>query len=336
MNILVTGAAGFIGFHLSMALLDRGHQVFGLDALTSYYDPRLKGDRLAILQERAGFTFAQLDLTDSEGLGRFVGAADAEIVFHLAAQPGVRYSIENPQSYVQSNIVGTANLLEALRHKRPPRHLIFASTSSIYGGNTHMPYAETDRADAPLSLYAATKKSGEALIHSYAHLWNIPSTAVRFFTVYGPYGRPDMALIKFARAIRDGVPLDVYGQGKMRRDFTYVGDLVATMLAILDKPPVPGEALLGDSLSPVAPYRLLNAGGGQPVELMDFIGALEAAMGRKAQLNMMPMQPGDVVATEADTSLLEALVGKLPKTSLEDGIGAFVDWFWSYEGQGAR
>lgn len=335
MKILVTGAAGFIGYHLCQKLLAAGHQVSGLDALTSYYDPALKQTRLDQLERQAEFSFDKVDLTDAAGLLAYVGSVGAEIVFHLAAQPGVRYSIENPQSYVQSNVVGTANLLEALR-RHPPRHLVFASTSSVYGGNVEMPYAEMDRADSPLSLYAATKKAGEALVHSYAHLWSIPSTCVRFFTVYGPYGRPDMALLKFAYAIAAGEPIDVYGNGQMRRDFTYVEDLVTMMAAIMDKPPVMGQPVAGDSLSPVAPYRVLNIGGGQPVELMDFIASIERAMGMKARLNMLPMQPGDLVATEADTDLLKTLVGELPGTALDDGIDQFVAWFRDYAGLQGR
>lgn len=333
MKILVTGAAGFIGFHLSQRLLDDGHEVVGLDALTSYYDPALKQIRLDLLLERAGFSFGKVDLTDAAALGDFVAAAQAEIVFHLAAQPGVRYSIENPESYIQSNVVGTANLLETLR-RHPPRHLVFASTSSVYGGNEDMPYAETDRADSPLSLYAATKKAGEALVHSYSHLWSIPATCVRFFTVYGPYGRPDMAPLKFARAITAGEAIDVYGNGHMRRDFTYVGDLVTAMVAIMDRLPVKGQPVEGDSLSAVAPFRILNIGGGRPTELMDFIASIERALGTTASKNMLPMQPGDVVATEADTELLKTLVGELPGTSLDDGIDSFVGWFRTYAGEG--
>ncbi|WP_343030788.1 NAD-dependent epimerase/dehydratase family protein [Devosia marina] len=331
LRILVTGAAGFIGYHLSQSLLADGHTVYGLDALTSYYDPALKRTRLDLLQRQNGFDFGQIDLTDAAALGVFVAEAEAEVVFHLAAQPGVRYSIENPQSYIQSNVVGTANLLEALR-QHLPKHLIFASTSSVYGGNTTMPYAETDRADSPLSLYAATKKSGEALVHSYSHLWSIPSTCVRFFTVYGPYGRPDMAILKFAHALAAGEPIDVYGHGRMQRDFTYVSDLVAAMVAIMEKAPVMGRPVAGDSLSAVAPFRLLNLGGGRPVALMEFIASIERAMGANARLNVLPMQPGDVVATQADTALLKALIGELPTTPLDVGIGRFVAWFREYYG----
>lgn len=330
MKVLVTGAAGFIGFHLSLKLLSDGHEVVGLDALTNYYDPELKLARLRLLEAQPLFRFGRVDLTDIEALNSFVTAADAEVDFHLAAQPGVRYSIENPQSYIQSNVVGTANLLEALR-RTPPKHLVFASTSSVYGGNPDMPYAETDRADSPLSLYAATKKSCEALVHSYSHLWSIPSTCVRFFTVYGPFGRPDMALLKFARAIAAGEPIDVYGNGRMRRDFTYVDDLVSAMSAIMNCVPVQGHPVVGDSLSAVAPFRILNIGGGKRVELMDFIASIERAMGAKAKLNMLPMQAGDVVATEADTALLKALIGDLPNTPIDDGIDAFVAWFRDYK-----
>jgi UDP-glucuronate 4-epimerase len=329
MRVLVTGAAGFIGYHLSKRLLEEGHEVYGLDALTSYYDPKLKHARLERLVAHSRFTFGRIDLTNAAALEPFLAEAGARTVFHLAAQPGVRYSIENPQSYIHSNIVGTATLLDGLR-RHLPAHLVFASTSSVYGGNEAMPYAETDRADSPLSLYAATKKAGEALIHAHAHLWSTPSTCLRFFTVYGPYGRPDMALIKFARAIAAGEPIDVYGNGQMRRDFTYVEDLVAAMVAIMDRPPVQGGAVDGDSLSPVAPYRLLNIGGGRPIELMDFIASIERAMGIRAKLNMLPMQPGDVVATEADTALLKTLVGHLPSTPLDEGIDRFVAWFRDY------
>ncbi|MHA6690285.1 NAD-dependent epimerase/dehydratase family protein [Devosia sp. A449] len=331
MNIFVTGTAGFIGFHLARHLLAAGHSVTGYDGVTNYYDPALKRARLALLAEAPGFTAVEAMLEDAARLKQAVAASEAEIVVHLAAQPGVRYSLEHPQSYIQSNVVGTANLLEALRAHQP-RHLIFASTSSVYGGNTKLPFAETDRADAPMSLYAATKKSGEAMVHSYAHLFGIPATCVRFFTVYGPWGRPDMAAIKFASAIMAGRPIDVYGFGQMRRDFTYVDDLVAAIGKLMELPPELGKPVAHDSLSAVAPFRSVNIAGGRPTELIDFIGAMERAAGRKAQLNMLPMQPGDVVATQSDTRLLRALIGEMPETSVETGVARFFDWFQSHYG----
>lgn len=331
MKIFVTGTAGFIGFHLAQHLLAAGHHVTGYDGVTDYYDPGLKRARLALLAEHPRFTAIEAMLEDAGRLTAAVAESEAEIVVHLAAQPGVRYSLEHPQSYIQSNIVGTANLLEALR-AHPPKHLIFASTSSVYGGNTHLPFAETDRADAPMSLYAATKKSGEAMVHSYAHLFGIPATCVRFFTVYGPWGRPDMAAIKFAKAILAGQPIDVYGFGKMRRDFTYVDDLVATIARLMERPPELGRPVPHDSLSPVAPFRSLNIAGGRPTELMDFIGAMERVAGCKAQLNLLPMQPGDVVATQSDTRLLQALIGAMPETSVETGVARFLEWFKRYYG----
>ncbi len=331
MKIFVTGTAGFIGFHLARRLLADGHTVTGYDGLTNYYDPSLKRARLAILAEQPGFTQIEGLLEDAAGLGDALRRSDAEIVVHLAAQAGVRYSLEAPQSYIQSNVVGTANLLEALRRHRP-RHLIFASTSSVYGGNTTFPFAETDRADGPVSLYAATKKSGEAMVHSYAHLFDIASTCLRFFTVYGPWSRPDMAPIKFLSAMLEGRPIDVYGQGRMRRDFTYVDDLVAAIAALMQRAPVLGQPVAHDSLSAVAPFRIVNIAGGAPTELMDFIAAIERAAGVDAKLNMLPMQPGDVVATEADTRLLRALIGSVPETPIDIGVTRFVDWYKSHNG----
>lgn len=331
MKVFVTGTAGFIGFHLARQLLASGHQVTGYDGVTDYYDPALKRARLAILEQDAGFVAVEAMLEDAARLTEAVAASGAEVVVHLAAQPGVRYSLEHPQSYIQSNIVGTANLLEALR-AHPPRHLIFASTSSVYGGNTKLPFAETDRADGPVSLYAATKKSGEAMVHSYAHLFGIPATCLRFFTVYGPWGRPDMAAMKFASAIVQGRVIDVYGFGRMQRDFTYVDDLVASIIKLMALPPEIGKPVAHDSLSAVAPFRTVNIAGGRPTELMDFIGAMERAAGRKAQLNMLPMQPGDVVATQSDTSLLRALVGELPETPVGVGVARFFAWFKQHYG----
>lgn len=330
-KILVTGTAGFIGFHLARRLLAEGHAVVGYDGITEYYDPALKRARLAMLAKEPAFVEIRGMLEDASALERAVAASEAEIVVHLAAQPGVRYSLEEPQSYIQSNIVGTANLLEALR-RSPPRHLVFASTSSVYGGNTRLPFAETDRADAPLSLYAATKRAGEAMVHSYAHLFGIPSTGLRFFTVYGPWGRPDMAAIKFATAMMEGRPIDVYGYGKMRRDFTYVDDLLVAITRLMQMPPALGKPVAHDSLSPVAPFRMVNIAGGRPTELMDFIAAMEHAAGRKAQLNLLPMQAGDAVETASDTALLRALVGNLPETSVEAGVASFFSWFKTYYG----
>lgn len=331
MKIFVTGTAGFIGFHLARRLLAEGHTVTGYDGVTEYYDPALKHARLSMLAQEPGFTEVRAMLEDAPALEAALAASEAEMVMHLAAQPGVRYSLEHPQSYVQSNVVGTANLLEALR-RHPPRHFIFASTSSVYGGNSKLPFAENDRADAPLSLYAATKKAGEAMVHSYAHLFGIASTCLRFFTVYGPWGRPDMAAIKFARAIMEGQPIDVYGHGAMRRDFTYVDDLVTVIGRFMSIPPDRDRPVAHDSLSAVAPFRSVNVAGGRPTELMDFIRTLERAAGRPAKLNLLPMQPGDVVETASDTALLRTLVGDLPETSVEDGVAGFFSWFKTYYG----
>ena len=326
----MTGTAGFIGFHLAKRLLADGHAVTGFDGMTNYYDPALKRARLALL-EQPEFTQIEGMLEDAAALEAAVAQSEAEVVVHLAAQAGVRYSLEAPQSYIQSNVVGTGNLLEALRKHRP-RHFIFASTSSVYGGNVRFPFAETDRADGPVSLYAATKKSGEAMVHSYAHLFGIAATCVRFFTVYGPWGRPDMALFKFAAAMLEGKEIDVYGFGKMRRDFTYVDDLVASITALMEKVPEAGKPVEHDSLSAVAPFRVVNIAGGKPTELMDFIRTLESAAGVEARLNMLPMQPGDVVATESDTRLLRALIGAVPETSVSEGVGQFVACYKNHYG----
>jgi len=334
-RVFVTGTAGFIGFHLARRLLGEGHQVTGYDGVTDYYDPALKRSRLKLLAEFPRFEQVEGMLEDAALLSESLARSKANMVVHLAAQAGVRYSIEAPHSYVQSNLVGTANLLEAVR-ANPPQHLLFASTSSVYGGNAKMPFAETDRADGPVSLYAATKKSGEAMVHSYSHLFGIPATCVRFFTVYGPWGRPDMALFKFAAAMFEGRPIDVYGQGKMRRDFTYVDDLVTAMTALMSVVPEAGKPVASDSLSPVAPFRVVNIAGGRPTELMDFIRAIEGAIGRKAEMNMMPLQPGDPIATESDTTLLKNLLGRLPETSVETGVGRFIDWFGAHYGYGQQ
>ena len=331
MKVFVTGTAGFIGFHLARRLLAEGHTVTGYDGITDYYEPALKHGRLKLLAEHDGFVQIVGMLEDAPALDEAVAGAEADVVVHLAAQAGVRYSLEAPQSYIQSNVVGTANLLESLRRHKP-QHLVFASTSSVYGGNTKFPFAETDRADGPVSLYAATKKAGEAMVHSYAHLFGIPSTCLRFFTVYGPWGRPDMAPIKFASAMLEGRAIDVYGYGKMQRDFTYVDDLVEVIAKVMDRPPELDKPLKHDSLSAVAPFRVVNIAGGRQTELMDFIRTIEKAIGRKAELNLLPMQPGDVVATQSDTSLLRELVGTVPETSVEIGVGRFVEWYKSHYG----
>ena len=326
MKAFVTGTAGFIGFHVAQRLLSDGYRVVGYDGVTRYYDPGLKRDRIAILQQNREFVQVEGMLEDAAALHDAYAMSDADIAFHFAAQAGVRYSIEAPQSYVQSNVVGTANLLEALRAK-PPRHFIFASSSSVYGSNSKIPFAETDPTDEPLSVYAATKRSGEAMIHSYAHLYGIASTCARFFTVYGPWGRPDMAAIRFATAMRAGRPIDVYGLGKMRRDFTYIDDLVAAVMGLVPCVPEIGRPIGPDSLSSSAPFRTVNVGGGNPVELLAFIRSIERSMGVRAELNLLPMQLGDIAATAADTSLLRVLVRDLPSTALDEGVDRFVAWF---------
>lgn len=329
MKILVTGSAGFIGFHLARRLLAAGHAVVGLDGMTAYYDVRLKERRVALLNQNPDFAQHVVMLEDMDGMAQVVRDARPDAIFHLAAQAGVRYSLENPRAYVDANLVGTFNVLELAR-ELAVKHLLMASTSSVYGANTTMPFTEDQRADMPMTLYAATKRATEHMAHSYAHLWGIPTTMLRFFTVYGPWGRPDMALFKFAKAILDGEPIDIYGQGAMRRDFTYVTDLVEAMARLLDA--VPSTAadeeeakLTGASLA--APFRVVNIAGGQPVELMDYIACLERHLGREAQRNYMPMQQGDVPATFANADLLERLTGYRPSTTVDQGVKAFVDWY---------
>lgn len=327
-RILVTGSAGFIGFHVAKALLQHGAQVLGIDDFTPYYEPRLKEARNAQLENHQRFSLVRASIANADAFGDAWRNFRPEIVIHLAAQAGVRYSIDHPESYIDANITGTFNLLELARH-HPVDHLLAASTSSVYGANTDMPFAETDRTQSPVSLYAATKGATELIGHSYSHLFGIPATFFRFFTVYGPWGRPDMAPIKFARAILSGEPIDVYNRGDMVRDFTYIDDLVAAILSLIHV--VPGtDAVAGDSLSPVAPFRTVNIGGGNPVKLGDFIDALERAIGRPAIRNLLPMQPGDMQQTYADITLLEALTGKRRPTSLDDGISAFVGWYRGY------
>ncbi len=327
-RILVTGSAGFIGFHVARALLERGADILGIDDFTPYYDPTLKEARNAQLENHSGFRLARLSIADADGFGTAWRDFQPHVVIHLAAQAGVRYSIDHPQSYIDANITGTFNLLELARHNGLD-HLLAASTSSVYGANTDMPFAETQRTQTPVSLYAATKGATELIGHSYSHLFGIPATFFRFFTVYGPWGRPDMAPIKFARAILSDDPIDVYNHGDMVRDFTFVDDLTAAIIDLIDV--VPGtQAVQGDSLSPVAPFRTVNIGGGNPVKLGDFIDALERAIGRPAIRNLLPMQPGDMHQTYADIGLLEELTGKRNATPLDVGIAKFVDWYRGY------
>lgn len=334
-RVLVTGSAGFIGFHLASLLLEEGFLVHGFDGMTDYYDVRLKHARHDILRQSNRFSADEAMLEDAAALDAAFDSFRPDIVVHLAAQAGVRYSLENPRAYIESNITGAFNVLENA-HRHSVEHLLMASTSSVYGANEDMPFAETDKADWPMTVYAATKKANEALGHSYAHLWNMPVTMFRFFTVYGPWGRPDMALFKFVDAIRAGRPIDVYNNGDMWRDFTYVTDLVRAIRLLIDVPPVrpqPGEAIAeGDSLSPAAPYRVVNIGNSDKVRLLDFIDAIEAELGIEAIRNYMPMQPGDVPATWADASLLRTLTGYAPQTGFREGIAKFVAWHREYYG----
>jgi len=333
MKFFVTGTAGFVGFHLASRLLADGHQVVGYDGITDYYDPALKRARLAILAKLTAFTSIEAMLEDKHRLTDAIANFKPEIVVHLAAQAGVRYSLENPATYVSANLVGTFNLLEVVKDHRP-NHLLIASTSSIYGGNQKRPFVEIDRTDFPVSFYAATKKSVEAMAHSYSHLFAIPTTMLRFFTVYGPWGRPDMALFKFVAAMRAGEPITAYGQGLMLRDFTYIDDLIEAIVRLGSAIPGLGAPLsttgVVDSLSPVAPWRAVNIGTGKPVTLAAFIEVIEAVMGRRAAKTMLPMQPGDVVETFADPGLLKALTGFVPATSMRLGVENFVRWYLEF------
>jgi UDP-glucuronate 4-epimerase len=332
MRVLVTGTAGFIGFHLARRLLSRGHDVAGVDSMTPYYDVSLKEAREAILLAEPRFTNHRLALEEAERLDAVVAAFAPEIIVHLAAQAGVRYSLENPRAYISSNVVGSHNILESCRH-HPVRHLMMASTSSVYGANTAMPFRETDKADHPMTLYAATKKATEEMAHAYSHLWKIPTTMFRFFTVYGPWGRPDMALFKFVKNTLEGKPIDVYNHGLMKRDFTYIDDLVDAIVAVMDRPPVEGEPVAEcDTLSPVAPHRVLNIGGGNPVGLLDYIDVIEQALGIPVIRNFLAMQPGDVPSTSASPALLEALIGSSPQTPIATGVAEFVRWYLEYYG----
>lgn len=333
MRVFITGTAGFIGFHLARALLREGFTVHGYDGMTNYYDVTLKNRRHTILHQFPGFFATEALLQDDTALQDAVDTCAPDVIVHLAAQAGVRYSLENPRAYIDANVIGSFNILEAAR-RHNVRHMLIASTSSVYGANTDMPYAETHKADTQMSFYAATKKACEAMGHVYAHLHGIPVTMFRFFTVYGPWGRPDMALFKFTDAILKGHPIEVYNYGEMYRDFTYIDDLVRGICGLIDAiPPAPdarGMPVLGDSLSSVAPWRVVNIGNSDKVRLEDFITAIEAATGKSATRKYMEMQPGDVPATWADAALLHALTGYRPKTNIRDGVQEFVAWFRDY------
>ncbi|MFS2225624.1 NAD-dependent epimerase [Pantoea sp. B65] len=332
MKYLVTGAAGFIGFHVSQRLLSAGHQVVGIDNLNDYYDVNLKTARLDLLKSHPEFLFVACDLADRQGMAQLFASQGFERVIHLAAQAGVRYSIENPHVYADANLVGHLNVLEGCRH-HSIGHLLYASSSSVYGLNRKMPFSTEDSVDHPVSLYAATKKANELMSHTYSHLYGIPTTGLRFFTVYGPWGRPDMALFKFTRAIIAGESIDVYNHGQMRRDFTYIDDIVEAIIRIQDIVPAKDPAWTvetGSAASSSAPYRVYNIGNSQPVTLMAYIEALESALGMKARKNMLPMQPGDVLETSADTQPLYAVTGFKPHTTVEEGIKRFVAWYRAF------
>lgn len=334
MKVLLTGAAGFIGMHCAEAIVARGDSVLGVDNLSPYYPVELKQARLERLRARRGFRFERLDLAADGPLEALFDAFKPDLVLHLAAQPGVRYSLENPGSYVAANLVGFANLLECCRH-HAPRHLVYASSSSVYGGNARLPWAESNNVDHPVSLYAATKKSNELMAHVYSHLFGLPTTGLRYFTVYGPWGRPDMSPMLFARAIMEGEPIDVFNHGDMQRDFTYIDDVVEGTLRVLDEPAT-GDAAFDrespDAATSWAPWRVYNIGNHQPVALLDYIAALERALGKSAVKNLKPMQPGDVKATYAKTTRLADAVGFSPSTPLEAGLEKFARWFKSYYG----
>jgi UDP-glucuronate 4-epimerase len=331
-NVLVTGAAGFIGFHLSQLLLARGHRVVGLDNLNDYYDPKLKEARLAQLRAHPDFTFVKADLADAAAIMQTFATHKPTHAVNLAAQAGVRYSLENPRAYVDANVVGFLNILEACRY-HPVQHLTYASTSSVYGANLNMPFSEHEGVNHPLTLYAATKKANEMMAHTYSHLFGLPTTGLRFFTVYGPWGRPDMALFLFTKNMLEGKPINVFNHGKHRRDFTYVGDIVEGVYRVTFNPAKANPAWDGmqpDPATSKAPFRVYNIGNNNPVELLDYIKALESHLGVKAQMNLMPLQPGDVPDTMADVSELERDVGFKPATPVSEGIGRFVEWYRSY------
>ncbi len=332
MKVLVTGAAGFIGRAASLRLLDRGDEVIGLDNLNDYYDVSLKLDRLRFLEPRAGFRFVRLDVGDRAGMADLFAREKFDRVIHLAAQAGVRYSLKNPHAYVDSNLVGFVNILEGCRHSGV-QHLVYASSSSVYGGNTKMPFSEHDSVDHPVSLYAATKKANELMAHCYSHLYGLPTTGLRFFTVYGPWGRPDMALFLFTKAILEGQPIDVFNFGHMQRDFTYVDDIVEGVIRVLDRPATSSAGYVAHEPDPATsnvPYRVFNIGNHNPVPLLDFIAAIEAAVGTTAIKRMLPLQDGDVPATYADTDLLDEWVSFAPATPITEGVGRFVAWYRGY------
>jgi UDP-glucuronate 4-epimerase len=329
-RFFITGTAGFIGFHVAKRLTEAGHLVCGVDGMTTYYDVALKRRRHAMLLQSPHFSAHELMLEDMAGLSRVYEQFKPDVVIHLAAQAGVRYSLENPRAYVDSNLIGTFNVLELAR-AGAPKHLLLASTSSVYGANTKMPFEESDQTDHPLTLYAATKKATELMAHSYAHLWSIPTTAFRFFTVYGPWGRPDMALFKFTKGILENEPIEIYNNGDMQRDFTYIDDIAKAIVLLSDAVPQAGEPT-DDSLglSPAAPFRVVNIGNSQPIQLLDFVAAIETTLGKKAIRRYLPMQPGDVPRTFADTRLLEHLTGFRPATSVATGVEKFVRWYRDY------
>jgi UDP-glucuronate 4-epimerase len=331
---LVTGAAGFIGYHVTERLLARGDEVAGLDNLNEYYDVRLKHARLARLEGKPGWSFARLDLADRRGMEELFATTAPEVVIHLAAQAGVRYSLTNPHAYTESNITGTLHVLEGCRH-HAVRHLVYASSSSVYGGHTKMPFSVHDPVDHPVSLYAATKKANELMAHTYSHLYGLPTTGLRFFTVYGPWGRPDMAMFLFTKAILEGRPIDVFNHGRMRRDFTYVDDIVEGVIRTADHTAAADPAWRSESPdvgTSAAPYRVYNIGNSAPVDLMHMIGVLERELGREAEKRMLPLQPGDVPATWADVADLERDVGFRPCTSIEEGVRRFVAWYREFYG----
>ncbi|MBD8142115.1 NAD-dependent epimerase [Pantoea agglomerans] len=329
MNFLVTGAAGFIGFHVSQRLLAAGHQVVGIDNLNDYYDVNLKHARLNLIKADPGFTFIEMDLADRDAMASLFDQQKFQRVIHLAAQAGVRYSIENPHAYADSNLTGHLNILEGCRHHKI-EHLLYASSSSVYGLNRKMPFSTEDSVDHPVSLYAATKKANELMSHTYSHLYQLPTTGLRFFTVYGPWGRPDMALFKFTRAMIAGEAIDVYNQGQMKRDFTYIDDIAEAIVRLQDVIPQQDDNWTVETGSPAtssAPYRVYNIGNSQPVTLMNYIEAIEKALGITARKNLMPMQPGDVLETSADTEALFKAIGFKPQTGVEEGVKNFVDWY---------